>query len=337
MKYLNILDAPIEITGLAEKSGETFMRLPLDIHDKVNAGVTGLSKQTAGGCVRFATDSKNIEVKFTLKNPIAINNMATSGSSGVDIYIGGRFAKTVYSSDINARELSGIAVPMPGLGDGVHTVECFLPLYNGITKMEIGIDDDAEFHAPPKQKYKPVCFYGSSITQGGCATKPGNSYNAFLARMLDFPQINLGFSGNGKGEQIVAEYITSLDLSVFVLDYDHNAPTLEHLKNTHKPFFDTVRRARPKLPIIIMTKPDFDRSPAANAERREVIYQTYKAAKDGGDDNVYFIDGETFFGPDTPENDRLACTVDGCHPNDLGFYRMAMTIYPVLKEVLESQ
>jgi len=335
VKYLNILDAPIEITGLAVKEGETFMRLPLDIYNKANDGVTALSKNTAGGCVRFASNSKNVEVRFTLSGAAATGNMCAAGTSGVDVYFDGVFTKTVFPQNTSVRELSGIAVCPSSLGDGVHTVECFLPLYNGITKMEVGVDDNAGFFAPPKQKYKPVCFYGSSITQGGCASKPGNSYNSMLARFLDFPQVNLGFSGSGRGEQVIAEYIASLELSAFVLDYDHNAPNIEHLKNTHKAFFDTVRKAQPKLPIIIMTKPDFDSNPEGNAERRSVIYETYKAAKDSGDENVYFIDGESFFGDYTLFNDRRACTVDGCHPNDLGFRRMAETIYPVLKKALE--
>ena len=109
--------------------------------------------------------------------------------------------------------------------------------------MEVGIDDDAEFLAAPAQKYeKPVCFYGSSITQGGCASKPGNSYNAMLARWLDFPQVNLGFSGNGKGEDTMAEYIASLDMSAFVYDYDYNAPTTEHYEATHDRFYRIISK-----------------------------------------------------------------------------------------------
>ena len=218
----------------------------------------------------------------------------------------------------------------------MHTVECFLPLYNGITKMEIGIEDNAEIAEAPEQKFKPVCFYGSSITQGGCACTPGNNYTAMLARWLDFPQRNLGFSGSGRGEEIVARYISMLDLAAFVMDYDHNAPSIEHLENTHKRFFEIIREAQPELPIIFVSKPDFDPSPKVNADRRAVIYKTYSEAVAAGDKKVWFVDGETMFGPYEKLNDRRACTVDGCHPNDLGFYRMADTIYPVLKEALES-
>ena len=209
----------------------------------------------------------------------------------------------------------------------------FLPLYNGITAMEVGVNDDAVVEAPPAHAIaKPVGFYGSSITQGGCASKPGNSYNAMLARWLDFAQINLGFSGSGRGEPIMADYIASLDMAAFVLDYDHNAPSVEHLKNTHKPLFDTVRKAHPDLPIIIVTKPDFDYDASAD-RRRAVIRRTYDNAVANGDKNVWFIDGESFFG----DVDRHLCTCDRCHPNDLGFWRMAQTVEPLVREILEAR
>ena len=337
MKYLNILESPIQITGLAAAHDEIFWRMTEDKIDSVTPSVSSLSKSTAGGCVRFSTDSKTVEVKVKLRAAGLMSHMPLSGQSGVDVYFDGLFAATIRPS-VGEKEYSGVANRPVVLEDGVHKVECFLPLYNGITGMEVGINDEAEFSAPPAQKYaKPVCYYGSSITQGGCASKPGNCYTNVLARWLDFPQVNLGFSGNAKGEQSMAEYIASLDIGVLVLDYDHNAYALGHLAKTHKPFFDTIRKARPELPIIIVTRPDFDRNAEVNKQRRAVIYSTYMYAKNAGDDKVWFVDGEKLFDSHGHVADRLACTVDGCHPNDLGFHRMATTIYPVLKEVLESE
>ena len=337
MKYLNILEAPIQLTGIAAAHDEIFWRMTEDKIDSVSPSVSSLSKNSAGGCVRFSTNSKQIEVKVTLRSAGLMSHMPISGQSGVNIYFDGTYSATIRPA-VGEKEYSGTANRPSVLEEGVHTIECFLPLYNGITKMEVGIDDDAEFSAPPAQKYsKPVCWYGSSITQGGCASKPGNCYTNMLARWLDFPQVNLGFSGNAKGEIEMADYISKLDIGVLVLDYDHNAYALGHLAKTHKPFFDYIRKARPELPIIIVTRPDFDRNPEVNKQRRAVIYSTYMYAKNAGDDKVWFVDGEKLFDEEGRHVvDRLACTVDGCHPNDLGFYRMAKTIYPVLKEVLEA-
>jgi lysophospholipase L1-like esterase len=128
----------------------------------------------------------------------------------------------------------------------------------------------------------------------------------------------------------MALLIARIPMSVFVYDYDHNAPNVKHLADTHAPFFRTIRQARPELPIIMVSRPDFDSNPAEGRVRREIIRTTYEQAKANGDKHVFFVDGETLFG----EHDRDACTVDGCHPNDLGFMRMAQTIRPTLAKAL---
>jgi hypothetical protein len=159
-----------------------------------------------------------------------------------------------------------------------------------------------------------------------------------LCRKVDAEQINLGFSGSGRGEIAVARAIAGLKLSAFVYDYDHNAPDPDHLKKTHEPFFRVIRDAQPDLPVIMMSCCDFRiRSMRAGAEaiarRREIIRENWQKAVDAGDRNVYFIDGETLFGRKMHD----ACTVDGCHPNDLGFYRMYKHVLPVLKTALNPK
>ena len=154
---------------------------------------------------------------------------------------------------------------------------------------------------------------------------------------MDAPQINLGFSGSGRGEEAVAEAIASIPLSAFVMDYDHNAPSCEHLEATHEKFFRIIREKQPDLPIIIMSMcniyPEFDNAAyAENLKRMEIIRKTCKNAVKAGDKHVYFIDGRTLFG----KTDRTACTVDGCHPNDLGFYRMYETVLPTLLKALKN-
>jgi len=335
MKYFNILESPIKVTGLSTAAGNIFWRLPPDIINNVSGPVSYLAKNNAGGCVRFSTDSAQVEVKVKLAHPGGANHFALSGNSGVDVYFDGLFVCTARPADTKTAEYSMVMKCPSVLENGMHKVECFLPLYNTIVEMEIGIDDDARLEAAPDYKHKAVAFYGASVTQGGCASKPGNNYTAILSRWLDFEQRNLGFSGNAKGEPILARYIATLDLSAFVLDYDHSKSP-ESLEETHRNFFNIVRKARPELPIVIMSKGDFDPKPEENTRRRDIIFATYNEAVRNGDKRVWFVDGQTMFGPYTTRNDRRACTVDGCHPNDLGFWRMAKTVYPVLKEAIEA-
>ena len=119
-------------------------------------------------------------------------------------------------------------------------------------------------------------------------------------------------------------------MSIFVLDYDHNAPTIEHLRNTHESFFNIIRNKKPSLPIILLSKPDFSDYSFDKLHRRNIIYTTYMNAVEKGDKNVYFIDGRSLFGDEY----RDCCTVDGCHPNDLGFLRMAQVIGRMVKELI---
>lgn len=140
--------------------------------------------------------------------------------------------------------------------------------------------------------------------------------------MLDCDYINLGFSGSARGEQLIADYIAGLDMSVFVCDYDHNTPNPKHLSNTHMKLYETVRKANPELPVIFVSKPDFENGEEESIQRRSIVFNTYMQALGKGDKNVYYIDGKSLFG----SQGRDSCTVDSCHPNDLGFMRMAEII-----------
>ena len=171
-------------------------------------------------------------------------------------------------------------------------------------------------------------FYGSSITHGAAAGRPGNTYENFISQKYNLDYINLGFAGNAKGEIAMAEYIAGLDMCLFVCDYDHNAPTLEHLKKTHEKMFKAVREAQPELPIIMMVRPKHHLM-GEEPERLEVIKNTYENALKNGDKNVYFIDNK--------ELTRL-CLADGLvdsnHPTDFGFYSMAEAVINVLKDII---
>ena len=168
------------------------------------------------------------------------------------------------------------------------------------------------------------------MTQGACASKAGSCYTTLLARRLDAAQINLGFSGNAKGEEVIARHIASLDMSLFVYDYDYNAPSVEHLQATHEPFFRIIREAQPELPIVMVSRTSGGKRSADMDARREVILKTYASALEAGDRKVWFVNGADLLG----DTDLDLCSVDGTHPTDIGFLRMADGLEPLLRKIL---
>ena len=350
--FYDSFSEPFCINGLYRAYEEkAFTRLPLSYEkrDDISEGVRCLMRDTAGGRIRFATTSPYMAVVVELRHIMDMKNMAPTGHSGIDVYTAKRgskdfkYVKTfVPATEESSLVYTGFLEFNQWDDYEERDVVLNLPLYNGVNEVKIGIKDKEKVFAPtPYAIGKPVYYYGSSITQGGCASRPGNTYMGHISRWLDCDFCNLGFSGNAKGEKEIAKFIASCEMSAFVLDYDANAPSTEHLENTHYPFYKTVRQKHPDIPIVIVSYPRFDKRPPFlsvlsdkyTKDQREcnhIIRNTYLKAIKEGDCNVYFIDGSTLFGPEAYDS----CTVDNCHPNDLGFYLMAKTIYPILKKAL---
>ena len=331
--YYDPTEEPFRVYGLILPNEEEgyYHRLPSAVAMATSEGVTNLAQHTAGGRIRFCTDSPYVVVRLSFPKASRFSHMPKTGGTGLDLYekIDGdwRYVKTfVPPYDAETGFESIIRFPEQGM----HEVTINMPSYNRVNKIQIGLSNTAEVKRAPDYRYeKPVVFYGSSITQGGCASRPGNAYTSLLCRSCDCNYINLGFSGNGKGEPVMAEYIASLDMQVFVMDYDHNAPTPEHLQATHEPFYKIIREKNPNLPILMVTRPKLHLN---EEERRrwEIIHATYENAVRAGDQNVYFVDGNAFFREVAGEG----ATVDNCHPNDLGFWAMARYMEPILKKAL---
>ncbi len=206
-----------------------------------------------------------------------------------------------------------------------------MPGFSEVKHLYIGLDKGSILAAGKQYvNDKPIVFYGSSITHGAAASRPGNTYEALISEKYNLNYVNLGFAGNAKGEQQMAEYIAGRDMSLFVCDYDYNAPTVEYLLETHYRFYEIIRKKHPQIPYVMITKPDLRQNPKRNAVRRDIIRVSYEKAKIQGDDKVYFIDGETLFAGEL----CMSCTVDGTHPNDLGFYRMSEVIGKVIADIL---
>lgn len=333
MKTFNALEKPFSITGVSF-DGEQFVRMPKDIAESVNSGVAYLYANTSGGRIRFITDSTKITLTAILPQLSKMDHMPSTGSSCFDLYAGSDYIGP-FRSPYKQRD--------DGLFEGSATIKLKtsamrditinFPLYNCVSAVYISLDENSVVACPKPEKHqKPVVFYGSSITQGGCASHPGNAYANILSRRLDANIINLGFSGNCKGEPQMAEYISTLDMSAFVYDYDHNAYTVEHLEKTHENFFKIMRKNNPDLNIIIVTAANYFKGDEKE-KRKEIIYRTYENAVRAGDSNVFFIDGYEMYKPVGEEY----CTVDGCHPNDLGFFCMANSVEKVLADILNKK
>lgn len=330
MKTFNLNSKEIEICGVHYDGNGNFWRLPEEVA-AAGTNVSGQNHLTVGGRVRFCTNAPAIKVKMTIKSQIVDWAIAISGSASADVFVGkgetARWAGIISPKAYDKTE--GELVIRKS--DDFENVTINLPRNHPITGMEIEVEDNYTLRKPDPYKISaPIVFYGSSITAGGCASSVGSAYTSLVCRWLDADYINLGFSNGARGEQPIADYIANLKMSAFVLDYDHNAYDFELLKATHEKFFKTIRAKNPDLPILILTRPDFMPERDKNIERIELIKQTYLNAKANGDENVYFISGDTFF----EAYDNGLCTVENCHPNDLGFMLMAKKVYPVLKQML---
>lgn len=325
---------PFAIHGLyAAELGSPFKRLPDDVAQATSNGVFGLRKNTAGGRVRFETDSEYICVK--LKGaPTYFDHMTLLTSHGCDLYreneygeqsFVGRFAIPLQSKgDYISNRLS--------LGGGKKYLVINMPLYGNVDELSVGLAPGATVGAPlPYRHTEPIVFYGSSITQGGCASRPGLCYENHISRELKTDYINLGFSGNARGEEAIVNYMASLDMCAFVSDYDHNAPSPGHLESTHFRMYETVRSAHPSIPYVMISRPDISLKDQDAVKRRAIVMESYLKALNSGDKNVYFIDGYSLF----EGGDRDFCTVDGCHPTDVGFLRMGKVIGDVLRTALK--
>ncbi|MBO4594246.1 MAG: hypothetical protein J5697_00920 [Clostridia bacterium] len=340
LEYYGIPCEPFDLYGVfyEEKTGR-FVRMPSDAAKEISRATYGLNSNTAGGRIRFSTDSERICVSVKYETLSSRPHMSLMGGSGfvlseergdrtVFVY---SFMPDHYANDKQTVTENGYTITKKVNDGKLKNYILYFPNYNDVTELIIGLDSGATVgHGKKYKAFKPVLYYGSSITQGACASRADNSYSALISKWTDTDFINLGFSGSACGEEKMAEYLAGIDCSVFVCGYDYNAPDPEYLKKTHYAFYRTYREKRKDTPIILISNPDTDENRNQAEERVEIIKRTYTAALAEGDKNVYFIDGKTLYG----EADRENCTVDGIHPNDLGFYKMATVIYGKIKEIL---
>ncbi len=332
IKYYDTETEPFKFYGI-HREGDSFCRMPAALAEKVSDNIKSLNRKTAGGRLRFKTDSAYVALYVVVTEEFKMPRMALCGTSGFDIYesteSGQRYMGTYIPPAEYDTEYDGI---VHFNGKKMRDLIINFPLFAGVKKLYVGIEKGASLASGDEYRYKePIVYYGSSITQGGCVSRPGCTYQSIISSKLDVDYINFGFAGNAMGEVSIADYISQLKMSVFVYAYDHNAPSAEYLQNTHKPFFDVIRRRNPKLPVIILPRPKFYLCDDEKI-REDIIQNTYAAAKADGDKNVYFISGRELMNL-VKDNG----TVDNVHPTDSGFFSIAKALEPIVSEILSKQ
>ncbi len=337
-------DPAFSVFGLAwyEEDGRVLRRLPARARPKVREAVWDLAQHTSGGRIRFATNSTSLRLRIT-QPYVEMINMCPIGHSGLDLYVGAPGEEVYWNSvrpDLPAQRAGKPyeTVLFEKAERKMREITLYLPVYNAVIDLSIGLDDGAVVRPPASYAHdKPMAFYGTSITQSGCASRPGNGYVPMLGQILSTDVVNLGFSGNGLGERELAELVAEVEASVFVLDYEANAG-LENMAKNLGPFVEILRKQHPETPVLIISKYFFSKihyMPEGydGAKRSAASFKKIAAdlsAKYPGP--VQFVDGWTLIGPDTPY-----ATVDGVHPNDYGFSLMAERLAPVLKRLLQRR
>ena len=321
-------------------------RLPSNVTVKVNAGVRGMRNHSSGLQFRFSTNSKTLHFKWTPVNKsLAMDHMPSTGVSGIDIYAPDGNGKWKFVKQGRIRDAKAGGSLTIGWKPGTPCL-VNLPLYNGVTSFTLGIDKDAEIKALPPRKSgvnKPVVFYGTSITHGGCASRPGLAFPSIVGRDLDVPIANLGFSGSGRMEFEMSEHLAAIDASCYVLDCLWNMGSIRNaecdadlkgvkpgpdavVRVRYEPFIRNLRAKRPGVPIVMAEQCDvFCGSPNAKDRFIKKLYE--KLIAEGWKNLVYLPKTEMYTGD-------LEGTVDGCHPNDLGMMSMSKAFGKAVREAL---
>ena len=329
--------APFSLRGVFYDEEKGFYyRMPKEVSINVSEGVHGLSKCTAGGRLRFRTDSPYIAVRCLAPTIKPMPHMPLTGSHGFCYYLDGfchgKMTPTIQEAvNPDSSRISFAGSTRHTAAPGMHDVELYFPLYGGVAEFEVGLAEGSKIEAPRPYTYeKPIVLYGSSIAQGACASRPGNDVLSHLCRMFDADVLNLGFSGCGNCEPAMIDYLGTLDASAIIFDYNYYVDRKDRVLPPHYDVYRKLRDAHPDIPIIMIDKPGCDYDAAGYAARTEMIRGTYERATAEGDKKVAMIDAYDLFGDDF----RDACLVDRCHPTDLGFLRMALAIEKVLRPLL---
>ena len=333
--WTNIKNLEVEGRGWKENP-HFYRRLPAQAEKTVPPRVWSLSEHTAGMYVRFITDAVTIKARWYLtEESLSMPHFAATGVSGLDLYV-----KTKEDSwrwlgvgkPISFPENSDVLVE--GMPKGEREYLLYLPLYNGVSSVEIGIPKESRLEKAPSRTGKPIIFYGTSITQGGCASRPGMCTTAILGRRLDLEIINLGFSGSGRMEPALAELLAELDPLIYFIDCLPNLQA-DEVATRVEPFVQILRKAKPDIPIVLVEGVTYNDAflretrDLRNSQSRIALRKAYENLLNSGVRHLFYQVAEGQLGFDGE------ATVDGTHPTDLGFMRQADAYQPLLESILQ--
>ena len=341
MKIYDARSKPFQVYGLyrPEEQG-VFKRMPLEVAEKTSERVKLLYTNTAGARIRFKTDSTCIMVKADYP-PMEFTSPQTAAKCSLGAYSFDLYADNTFCRVLTPKELVQVGsinyfVVRDEMYEGYYEfkekrlreITIYFPSFVNIRDVHIGLDADAIVEEGEQYvNDKPIVFYGSSITQGACASRAGNTYENILSRRLNFDYLNLGFASGAKAEEVIIDYLGTLDMSVLVFDYDHNTKTPQHLAETHYPALERFRKVQPNTPIIMMSRPNQCFGKEDSEARVKVIQESYHKLIARGDKNVHFINGQEIY----LSHDSEMMTVDDTHPTDFGFYCIAEALEKVLR------
>ncbi|MDD2491869.1 MAG: SGNH/GDSL hydrolase family protein [Bacteroidales bacterium] len=334
MKYvdarsLHIIGMPYE-TPLAD-----YARLPEQLREELRGSLVSLGVNSAGVAVRFSSDSPVISAKWRVRNHFSMNHMPDTGIRGLDLYVlDGNKWRYVGTAKPGAKE--SISAFVRNGDNELKEYVAYLPLYDGVESLEIGVEPGSLIEKPrnnsltSNQDKKPVIFYGTSITQGGCASRPGMAYPAILGRMMNRETINLGFSGNARMDKAMAKAINMVDFHTLVLDCLPNM-SAQMVRDSAEYFLRSILKINSEKRIIMVENPVFpnlflDKNSSAEiVEENSEWRALYDKLRREGFKNIKYVKGEGLIGDDSE------ATVDAVHLTDLGFLRFSESLIKYLK------
>lgn len=335
IKYVDASTLQLIGKGFSDTQ-KLYERLPASLDGKTRQPVWNLSRNCSGLAIRFRTNSPVIAAKWEVTDDVFMNHFTMTGIKGLDLYC---LKNGVWQFVNTARPTAKATetVIINHMAGNEEEYMLYLPLYDGLASLEIGVKSTASIDQPlidSPRKGKPVVFYGTSITQGGCASRAGMSYPNILSRKLDKEIVNLGFSGNGQLDLEVAEVMADIDASCFVIDCLPNV-TVAQMNEKYARFLDIIREKKPDTPIllvetILFPHMYFDQTVfSLLADKNKTLARIFQERKAKGDKNIYYQKAENLIGTDNE------ATVDGIHLTDLGFLRISENLYPVIRKLIK--
>lgn len=319
-----------------EATATRYERLPDSLQHISRKPLWDLGRNSAGLAVRFRTNSTSIAARWEVRDNRSMNHMTPTGIKGLDLYCL-QDGEWIFAGSGRPQGKINKATIAKNMLPQEREYLLYLSLYDGVTSLAIGVDSLSEIRLPAidlPRREKPIVFYGTSILQGGCASRPGMAHTNILERRLNRECINLGFSGNALLDLEIAHLMASVDASMFVLDFVPNA-TVEQMQERADEFYSIIRRKHPHTPILFIEDPIFTHSPFDTRiakevkDKNETLNAIFQSLKQRGEKNIYFLSSRDIIGHDGE------ATVDGIHFTDLGFMRYAEVLYPILKKHIE--